>query len=197
MACVQISNGYGNLCSAKVPGGTQDTIYLINYDDWISSNTVITRGPNDGPITNIVQTVPGAYKLNVDINSVAFDSLAIGLGTTAAQYMNQNLTFKIRDHSQLLVNFFDDLTNARVVAIIRGKGVDSNGDSFCFVAGDRNGLIMVSDGNPGETFGATRDDFSGYTFSFNSAEPYTSTQIRPVPPGPPTIASIIAGILAP
>lgn len=197
MAC-ELTAGLVRGCKQLEAGGVS-RLWLMNFTDWKdTTNLTITRASQTAPITNLVAVTPILYSIEFKPFTAGLTGLTEGLRTTGAAFAKPTLRFSIDLHGQTMLNFFNELVGAKVVAIVQGKGLNGGtlGENMTYIVGGANGLDLVSDNDTGGTFGQAEGDFSGFNFTFVGAEPAPFTG-ELLPTAPTTIESVIAGLLVP
>lgn len=197
MAC-ELTAGLVRGCRPLEPGGVS-RLWIMNFSDWKdSTNLVITRASQTTPITNLVATTPILYKCEFKPFTGGFTGLTEGLRTTGAAFAKPTVRFSVDLHGQAMINFFNEMVGAKVVAIVQGKGLNTGtlGENTTYIVGGQNGLDLVSDNDTGGTFGQAEGDFSGWNFTIVGAES-SPVYAELLPTAPTTIESVITGLLVP
>lgn len=153
--CGKISASQAINCDAPLQGGTEDTLVLINWEDWLAA--AVSVNVTDPQIIENIVLASGitAYEMQGKNNSIApkFELVK----QEYAEMFNHEINYKVFNVSAAAKKQMEKKTKGRFVAIVYNKYKGTTGDSAFEVYGADAGLIvtqMVRDVNNQDNQGA-------------------------------------------
>lgn len=137
--CSKIKTGFINqACGKPAIAGTAARVILISYSDADKSKSVVT----DNVITSLILKA-GATGYEVDsLPNATVGSDTINAGTYLKTHQH-NVVVRIFKKSEAAKKFVNDLTNARVIAIVENNDTGDGGDTKYEVYGWDSGLELT------------------------------------------------------
>lgn len=137
--CSKIKTGFINqVCGKPAIAGTTARVILISYSDVDKSKSVVS----DNVISSLILKA-GATGYEVDsLPNATVGSDTINAGTYLKTHQH-NVVVRIFKKSEAAKKFVNDLTNARVIAIVENNDTGDNGDTKYEVYGWDSGLELT------------------------------------------------------
>jgi len=138
--CGKISSNVSIDCDNPLQAGAEDTLILINYDDWQSSD-ITYNVANPQIIENVVlpSGVTG-YSYQGKNNSIAPKYEFIK--QTFAEVYNHEINFKVFDVAPAAKAQLELMAKGSMVAIVNNKFKGASGNAAYEVYGTNAGLVM-------------------------------------------------------
>lgn len=153
--CGKISANQSINCDNPLQGGTEDTLVLINWEDW--QDAAITLNGSDSQIVENIVLASGivGYEMQGKNNSIAPKYELVPL--EYSEMWNHELNYKVFNVSAAAKKQMEKKTKGRFVAIVFNKYKGASGDSAFEIYGADAGLVvtqMVRDVNSQDNQGA-------------------------------------------
>lgn len=153
--CGKISGDQSIDCDNPLQAGTEDTLVLINWEDWLDAALTL-NGSNAQIVENIV--LPSgtvAYQMQGKNNSIAPKYELVK--QTYAEVYNHELNYKVFGVSAAVKAQLEKKAKGRFVAIVYNKYRGASGNSAFEIYGADAGLVvtqLIRDVNNQDTQGA-------------------------------------------
>lgn len=138
MSCVtKIASAVLNACDKRSVGGADDSVVIVNYDDWMKATKTIS-GTNIMLMTDVVLLTPAlAYKFEF------VDETMNGTQTfdVATKTYTHTLTGMLNVSSADIKETLNDAINGRFVAIVTNR--NPNGDVKFEIYGNDSGMKIT------------------------------------------------------
>ena len=138
--CGKITQGFDIDCDNPLQAGAEDTLILINRDDWLGAVITYNVG-NPQIIEDVVLPVPAvAYAYEGKNNSIGPKYEFIK--QTYAEVYNHEINFKVFNINPDAKKELEAMAKGSMVAIVNNKFKGDNGDNAYEVYGADAGLII-------------------------------------------------------
>ena len=153
--CGTITSNLSVNCSNPLQAGAEDTLYLINREDWLDA-AITLNGTNDQIIENIVlASGKVAYTYQGKNNSIVPKYELVK--QTYAEVYNHEINLKVFDVSPTAKEQLELLAKGQMVAIVHNKYKGTSGNAAFEVYGADAGLVCtqnIREVSPTDTGGA-------------------------------------------
>lgn len=153
--CGKISASQTINCNNPLQAGSEDTLTLINWEDWLDASLTL-NGTNTQIVENIVLASGiTAFSMDGKNNSIApkFELIK----QPYAEVYNHELNYKVFGVNASAKEQLEKKAKGRFVAIVHNKFKGASGDSAFEIYGADAGLVvtqMIRDVNSSDTQGA-------------------------------------------